>query len=54
MKKEVFVVCENLTNVFYDLFTDFESAQQLAEEIDGYILKCKFDENFNIVEKDWD
>lgn len=52
--KMVYIVCENLSNEFFDLCTDFETAQKEAEEIGGYILKCKFDENFNIVEKDWD
>lgn len=52
--KKIYVVCEDLTNEFYDLFTDFESAQKKAKEIGGYVLECKLDEKFNIVEKDWD
>ncbi len=50
---KVWIVCEDYTNAFFDVFLDEEEANKLAKEIGGYVLSCSV-ENNKVLNKEWE
>ena len=50
---KIYVVCEDYTCAFCDIFLSEDEAQECANEQGGYVLKAII-ENEKIVYRDWD
>ena len=49
---KVWIVCEDHTNAFFDIFLNEKKAKKLAKTIGGYVISCTF-ENNKILNKEW-
>lgn len=50
---KIYIVCEDYTCAFHNIFTNKEEANKEAKEIGGYVLTAKVDPNGRIVDRDW-
>lgn len=44
-KMKVWVVCEDYTNAFFDIFLNEKKANKLAKEIGGYVISYTIENN---------